>query len=128
MLFSAPGGPLTFESACVRRALYRRASRRFAAAVKLYKLKDAQECASALRSTETWRALALAALDVLDIDMAVQAYRQVRAGARRGTQHTKHCTYLGSRRSCAIQAAECLPHSWAGVPVPPNSPLRSAFI
>lgn len=50
---------------------------RFAASLKLFKMKEAAECAAALRQADTWRALALAALDILDIDMAIQAYRQV---------------------------------------------------
>ncbi|PNW73788.1 hypothetical protein CHLRE_13g572700v5 [Chlamydomonas reinhardtii] len=52
-------------------------AKRFAAALKLYKLRDAVECAKQLRQVESWRTLALAALDVLDIDTAINAYREI---------------------------------------------------
>ncbi|GLC35581.1 hypothetical protein PLESTB_000191100 [Pleodorina starrii] len=52
-------------------------AKKFAQALKLYKMREAVECAMQLRQTETWRSLALAALDVLDVDVAINAYRQI---------------------------------------------------
>ncbi|KXZ49298.1 hypothetical protein GPECTOR_22g892 [Gonium pectorale] len=52
-------------------------AKRFAQAIKLYKMREAVECATQLRQTDTWRSLALAALEVLDIEIAINAYRQI---------------------------------------------------
>ncbi len=52
-------------------------------ALKLYKLRDAVECAQQLRQPDVWRTVALTALDVLEVDVAIAAYRQAGAAAGR---------------------------------------------
>lgn len=52
-------------------------SRRFQQNIKLGRLKAAWEFAIQMRTTETWEALGVAALELLDVDMAIAAYRQL---------------------------------------------------
>lgn len=49
----------------------------FSQACKLLRLEDAWRCALALKSADVWRQLGVAALEALDVDTAVAAYRQV---------------------------------------------------
>lgn len=51
--------------------------KRLQQALKLYKLRDAVECAQQLRQPDVWRTVALTALDVLEVDVAIGAYRQI---------------------------------------------------
>ncbi|MEW5318051.1 MAG: hypothetical protein WDW38_009304 [Sanguina aurantia] len=51
--------------------------RRFTQALKLYRLRDAWECATQMRSVDAWQQLGGAALEILDLDMAIAAHRML---------------------------------------------------
>mmetsp|Transcript_36982 Transcript_36982/g.82211 ORF Transcript_36982/g.82211 Transcript_36982/m.82211 type:complete len:1366 (+) Transcript_36982:300-4397(+) len=51
--------------------------RRFQQCLKLCRIKAAWECAVQMRSQDAWRQLGLAALEVLDVDMAIACFRMV---------------------------------------------------
>lgn len=51
--------------------------RRFQQTLLLYRLKDAWDCALSLKLPEHWKSLGTAALEVLELDMAVAAYRML---------------------------------------------------
>lgn len=53
------------------------ACHRFAQALKLLRLTDAWHYAQQLKAPESWKALGTAALELLDVDMAIAAYRQL---------------------------------------------------
>lgn len=68
----------THRALAINDAMARQApQRRFQQALKLFRLQMAWECAVAMKSPEAWRQLGLAALEVLDIQMAIAAYRML---------------------------------------------------
>jgi WD repeat-containing protein 19 len=50
---------------------------RFTQQLKLCQLKAAWDCAVVLKTPEAWQQLAVAALEQLDVELAVAAYRQL---------------------------------------------------
>jgi hypothetical protein len=56
---------------------------RLAAAIKLNRMQEAQAAAAALSTADGWRQLGTAAMQLLDVELAVAAFKQVRDAMRR---------------------------------------------
>lgn len=55
--------------------------KRLAQALALRRLRDAAECCGRIKSPDAWQQLAVAALEALDLELAVAAYRQAGNGS-----------------------------------------------
>lgn len=78
-------------------------------------MREAVECAVQLRQTETWRSLALAALDVLEIDVAINSYRQVGTTVQSSSRRFVLAPSLLS--ACTLAAIKCTPLGFCDEPL-----------